>query len=88
MGKEQQHLDLAELSTLYRNQREYVEELEAGMRDCTTKIEVLEQIINGLFVIAEPGPVKNSLWRRYQGLATPKKAPRKPQEPLEGMSGI
>jgi hypothetical protein len=84
----QEHLDLAELSTLYRNQREYVEELEAGMRDCNTKIATLENIINGLLEIAPAGPVKNALWRRYQGLATPKKAPRKPHEPLEGMSGI
>src|SRR5258707_4688094 len=31
--------------------------------------QVLRQIVEGLFQIAEPGNVKSSLWARYQGLS-------------------
>jgi hypothetical protein len=33
-----------------------------------TQVPALRQIIAGLFPIALPGPVKNSLWARYQAL--------------------
>jgi hypothetical protein len=32
------------------------------------QVPALRQIIEGLFPIALPGPVKNSLWARYQAL--------------------
>lgn len=42
--------------------------LEAQVKTTKQREQVLQQIIDGLFQIAEPGPVKNSLWARYQGL--------------------
>jgi len=76
MGKEQQHLDLAELSTLYDAQLQVIGEMER-------KIARLEQIAGELFEIAPACTSKTRLLKKYQQLKCVT-----PQEPLEGISGI
>jgi hypothetical protein len=64
-----------ELSLIYHASREYVEELERGMKDCNIKIKTLQQITDELFELAPAGPTKNALWRRYQALKQPTEPP-------------
>ena len=63
--------EMVEISLVYHGQREYAEELERGIRDCTTKIAELEYIIEALFEIAPAGSDRNILRRKYQALKQP-----------------
>lgn len=49
-------------------QRNLVQQLTEELTAQTKRAQALQQIVDALFQIAEPGAVKNSLWARYQGI--------------------
>ena len=59
---------LQQLTEELTAQTERAQQFEASVKRTEGREQVLRQIIEGLFQIAEPGAVKNSLWARYQGL--------------------
>jgi ribosomal protein L17 len=49
-------------------QKNLAQQLAEELTAQTKRAQALQQIVDELFTITEPGALKNALWARYQGI--------------------